>query len=510
MATQFVCPKCAQKATLTTSRPGDWIECPGCDATVQIPGPATAPPKPKPMAPPTRTPPAPPSTRPAPTRAPAPLDLDEDEPRSVWADKRVQVGAIAGGIGLLMAGLLVVALAVQKPKKTPELAQPEPQTTQPTTPAPTPPKVEPPPKPKEPAPKVEPPKPKEPAPKPKEPETEPELKVDPPPKKEGAPKPNFFILDQFGNPVDQNVGLANQDELKGQRLLFWSPHTGASDMFFAPKSPLWKAWEDKGFVVRKEFGRFSADWLKETDQLWLLSTADEARLTTMRAIFPNVAAARQAIRQELNDLSANERKQLTDKFPKGKWNDIVELNVGDTAQTLSPAFRLTEADYKAIVAFVKSGKGLCLLSDNDPFTYESNDLARRLFSASVRGNYQGEKIAYVRSRQLTADQIKKYKGDYEVDDHPLLTGVNFVYEGITISHPSASSKLEVALRASDGEPVIAVSKEPGLRVIIDCGFTRYCHGPNDDVSFILMTAGTTRLAQNMAAYLAGKTEVKKP
>jgi hypothetical protein len=283
-------------------------------------------------------------------------------------------------------------------------------------------------------------------------------------------------------------------------------------MFFGPKNPLWKAWEEAGFVVRKEFGRFKAEWLAEIDQLWVLSTADDALLQSMRREFPDIATARRVIGGELNGLSADARKRLSDKFPKGKWADIVEMNVGDVGVTISPAFRLTRADYEAIVAFAKAGKGLCLLSDNDPFTHESNEFAKRLFpGVRIQGNHQGEKIAYVRGRQLTPEQIKKYRGDYEVPDHPLLTGVNFVYEGITISHPSASDKLDVALRASDDLPVIAVAKDPGLRVIIDCGFTRYCHGPTDDVSFILMTAGTTRLAQNMAAYLAGKTEAaKKP
>lgn len=499
MAIPFVCPKCGQKMTLTASKPGDWIDCPACEATVQIPG-AAPPPKPPPR--PTAAP------APKPARRPAPAPLDEDEPQSVWADKRVQVGAIAGGIGLLMVGLLVVALAVQKPKKAPEMVQNEPPAVQP--------------QPKLVTPSAPAPTPVEPKERPKDPEEPSTLKIellpkpkDPEPKPKDSDAPAIVVLDQFGNPVGQNVGLARQDEFKGQRLLFWSPHTGAGDMFYAPKNPLWKAWEDKGFVVRKEFGRFKAEWLDETDQLWILSTADEATLVSQRKLVPDLNARRRELLATINSLPADRReevrKQIGAKFPKGKLEDIIELDIGDTGLTISPAFRLSESDYKAIVAFAKAGKGLCLLSDNDPFTYESNELARRLFpGVRVQGNYQGEKIAYVRRPQLTDEQIKKYRGDYEVPDHPLLTGVNFVYEGITISHPSASNKLDVALRASDGEPVIAVSKEPGLRVIIDCGFTRYCHGPNDDVSFILMTAGTPRLAQNMAAYLAGKTEVKKP
>ncbi len=162
------------------------------------------------------------------------------------------------------------------------------------------------------------------------------------------------------------------------------------------------------------------------------------------------------------------------------------------------------------MAFVKSGKGLCLLADNDPFTFEADELAHRLFGVHVSGDYPGEKIAYVNNGVLTADMIRKFKGDYEVPPHPLLTGVYFVYEGTTISNVPESEKLDVALRASDGKPVVAVSKVPGLRVVIDCGFTRYCHGTNERTSYIMKTAGTVRLAQNIAAFLARKDDPKKP
>jgi hypothetical protein len=96
-----------------------------------------------------------------------------------------------------------------------------------------------------------------------------------------------------------------------------------------------------------------------------------------------------------------------------------------------------------------------------------------------------------------------------VDDHPLLAGVNFLFEGITVSNVTKSDKLDVALRASDGQALVVVSKVPGQRVVIDCGFTRYCHGPDPRVSYILKTAGTVRLGQNIAAYLAGKDAPKK-
>ena len=283
-------------------------------------------------------------------------------------------------------------------------------------------------------------------------------------------------------------------------------------MCFAAKNPLWAALEDKGFVIRREFGKFEPEWLKETDQLWILATAPEATLKKQRLAIPDVNTLRREMTDDLKKPGKREAfiKKWGAKFPKGKIEDCIDFQSSTIALTLSPTFHLAPGDYAAIAAFAKAGGGLCLLADNDPFTFEANELARRLFDVRIQGNYQGEKIAYVKNGQLTPAQVEKYKGDYEVDPHALLTGVNFVYEGITISNVSPSDELEVALRASNGKAVIAVSKVPGVRVIIDCGFTRYVHGPNDDVSFITKTAGTTRLAENMAAYLAGKDKKKKP
>ena len=196
--------------------------------------------------------------------------------------------------------------------------------------------------------------------------------------------------------------------------------------------------------------------------------------------------------------------------PPGKrpfnWSDqdFLKAARADAEVFLSPKFPLTDEAYAAIKDFIKKGKGVCLLADNDPYVQEANELANRLYGVNVSGNYPGQKIAYVRQRKHPEDVIRKFKGAYAVEDNPLLTGVNFVYEGITISNVGLSEKLEVAMDASDGKPLLAVSKLPGQRVVIDCGYTRYCHGANDETSFILKTAGTLRLAENIAAYLMGK------
>jgi hypothetical protein len=295
------------------------------------------------------------------------------------------------------------------------------------------------------------------------------------------------VFDQFGNPVGDEFGLGQPGEFRGKKLLFWSGFEGAGRVFFGPTNPLWKALERQGFTVRREFGRFNPAWLKEIDQLWILSTG---RFELPVGITPELLA-----------LAVNQLPPAV--VPSGFTLPEYQFVVRATLDVMfSPCYPLDERAYSAIVDFVKAGKGLCLLSDDEPFTVESNELARRLFGVGVGGNYLADQVAVVRGRKLTPAEIRKFGGQYEVDDHPLLTGVNFLFEGITVSHVGVSDQLEVALKASNGQAIIAVSKVPGRKVVIDCGFTRYCHGPTERTSYIHKTAGTVRLGQNIAAWLA--------
>jgi hypothetical protein len=143
----FNCPKCKQKLTLTASKPGDWIDCPACEATVQVPG--GAPPKPT-QAQAAPAPAAPRYTPPAPA----------DEP-AAGPNKKLLVGMIAAAAALLLVGTALAVVALRKPKE-PEQANntaPPPATPQaapapapavtpaPVTPPVAPPAVTPPPKP---------------------------------------------------------------------------------------------------------------------------------------------------------------------------------------------------------------------------------------------------------------------------------------------------------------------------------------------------------------------------
>lgn len=466
MPIQFRCPACDRRLSVGTRKAGTDTTCPGCGDPITVPGVGAI----------------------SEHWEPEPLP---NRPRRI----PVAAVAIVTVLALFAVGAVVFAIG-RASRAEPEQARVEPMVTAPQPAPPTVPQPAVAPSPQRPTPTpqdnipqiiipqitvpqqppvVVPQVPQQVIPQPTQPQ-QPVVPVKEPPR-----------LDAFGNPVGEEVGLGRPGEFKDKKLLFWSGFEGAGRVFFAPTNPLWKALERQGFIVRRAFGRFNPDWLKDTDQLWILSTG---RFELPPGITP--------------DLLAFAVTQLPPEVvPSGFTLPEYQFVVRATLDVMfSPMYPLDDKSYTAIVNFVKAGKGLCLLSDDEPFTVESNELARRLFGVGVGGNYLADKVAVVRGRKLSPVEVRKFGGQYEVDDHPLLTGVNFLFEGITVSHVGASDKLEVALKASDGQAIVAVSRVPNQRVVIDCGFTRYCHGPTERTSYIQKTAGTVRLGQNIAAFLA--------
>jgi hypothetical protein len=261
-------------------------------------------------------------------------------------------------------------------------------------------------------------------------------------KSQGDPG-GLVMLDHFGNPQSKDAGLFQDGEFKGQRILaYWYPN-GESQYLADNNHPLWNSLRKMGFDVTVQTGKFQASWLTGIDQLWLFSSAQAD-------------------------------------------------------------YYLTDDDLAAVAQLVQSGKSLYLLADNDPYTYEANVLGTKLFGTPVLGNYVGQKIGYVAERNLAAEQITQFKGQYTIHDHVLLTGVNFIYEGSTISHFNATPSLDVVSLASDGQPLVGVSRLAGGRVVLDCGFTRYFSDPTGGLDLINQSAGALRFGENVAAYLAGK------
>jgi hypothetical protein len=245
--------------------------------------------------------------------------------------------------------------------------------------------------------------------------------------------PVAAVLDDFGNPAGRDAGLARDGAFAGKRLLAYCNAEAIRQHMFVKDNPLWGALGRLGFEVRLEGGAFQPRWLEQADQLWVFSS----------------------------DVSG-----------------------------------MDENGYAAVEKFIKAGKGTYLLSDDEPLVRESAALVKRLYGGDVKGDYYASKIAVVRGRGLRGQDVARYGRDgYEVDDHALLTGINFFWEGVTISHVVLTDKLQRAVPASDGKCLIATSRVAGQRVVIDCGWTRYYP------MFISKTAGTLRLAENVAAHL---------
>jgi len=117
----------------------------------------------------------------------------------------------------------------------------------------------------------------------------------------------------------------------------------------------------------------------------------------------------------------------------------------------------------------KSGKGLMIFGDNDPFYLHANILLPSLVGTTLVGNNMGTKtLAYGDS---------KVNGQFD-KEHILFAGINNLYEGITICYPGTDSKLNVLATGSDGKPCILNCEtgksyyEGGGRIVIDTGFTK--------------------------------------
>jgi len=109
--------------------------------------------------------------------------------------------------------------------------------------------------------------------------------------------------------------------------------------------------------------------------------------------------------------------------------------------------------------------------------------------SKFEGTYDGTKILKMDGNGTKVGTFMK--------DHPITTGVENLYEGITISHPSPNKgKFTVIATASDGNPIVVI-KEGDVEgnLIIDGGFTKLFVDFN--------SAGTGRYISNATCWLTG-------
>jgi hypothetical protein len=140
---------------------------------------------------------------------------------------------------------------------------------------------------------------------------------------------------------------------------------------------------------------------------------------------------------------------------------------------------------EAIKDFFDSGKGVYIWGDNDPCYADANALGKALLGVDMWGNTPGQQV------------VKKSLGPGKPGfvTHPITTGLNSIYEGITIATIGEAQNIQPIMRGSANNVVTAVYDRDGKRAVIDGGFTRLWP------QFWGKTAGTARFVKNAACWL---------
>lgn len=136
-----------------------------------------------------------------------------------------------------------------------------------------------------------------------------------------------------------------------------------------------------------------------------------------------------------------------------------------------------------IAEFFESGRGVYIWGDNAPYFADANAVASRLLGAGLAGDAPGEQVLTEQARS---------GGPGFLRSHPISTGLERLYEGVTISSVTGRGYDPVMI-GSHGQPVVAAWSDGGRRALVDGGFTRlFCNWD---------TAGTARYVKNAAAWL---------
>lgn len=150
------------------------------------------------------------------------------------------------------------------------------------------------------------------------------------------------------------------------------------------------------------------------------------------------------------------------------------------------AVHLSKEHQQAVKAFFDAGHGVYLWGDNDPCNADADSLATMLLDARVKGDLPGDHVV---GRSMAAGKPGV------VNAHLLSTGVENVYEGITVATVTpAGEKMTPVIYGSAGNLIAAAFEGNGKRLLVDGGFTR--------LSYKWDSAGTARYVMNAAAWLA--------
>jgi hypothetical protein len=147
--------------------------------------------------------------------------------------------------------------------------------------------------------------------------------------------------------------------------------------------------------------------------------------------------------------------------------------------------RLSDEHIAVIKEFFDSGKGVYIWGDNEPYYADANAVGEALLGVHMSGDVPGGNNVGIQKSGAKAGVLPS---------HLLSTGIENVFEGITIATIDGNQTLKPLIYGSAGNLVTAVYEKDGKRAIFDGGFTRLYLGWE--------TAGTSRYVKNAAAWLA--------
>ena len=149
------------------------------------------------------------------------------------------------------------------------------------------------------------------------------------------------------------------------------------------------------------------------------------------------------------------------------------------------AAKLTPAHLAVIKRYFDSGHGVYVWGDNNPCYGDANAVGKALLGVQMTGDVPGDQVVTIQ---------RDGKGPGVVRDHLISTGVETVYEGVTVATIDDNQQLTPLLYGSAGNLIAAAYDRNKKRLIFDGGFTRL-YGKWE-------TAGTARYIKNAAAWLA--------
>jgi len=196
------------------------------------------------------------------------------------------------------------------------------------------------------------------------------------------------------------------------------------------------------------------------------------------------------------------RAALKEKgFSVYRWSDGVP-SPGELERALAKSTQLwiisgqtqllTDAHLKVIKKFFDAGHGVYIWGDNEPYYADANFVAHGLLDAEMLGNVPGAQVVNLET---------KTGGPGVMPNHLITTGLEHLFEGITIATIQPNKTLSPLVYGSAGNLVTAVYDHDGKRAILDGGFTR--------LYLSWDTAGTARYVKNAAAWLANAERFKE-